>query len=323
MGSELNTYLDKFENLPILVIGDVMLDKYILGDVERISPEAPVQVVTVKEERYTPGGAANVANNIVSLGGKAFLVGIVGEDSRQKFLFDELGKRKINFDGIFIDKEIVTIEKSRIIGRNQQLLRLDYETKNKISASTEKKILHFINAKIKHVKVIVISDYAKGLITKNLMKQTLTLSKKYDIPIIVDPKPVNMPYYKGVTLITPNNLEAEQMLSTFDKRKEDINKLGSLLQKKLHSSILITRGKDGISLFTDKITHIPTKAKQVFDVTGAGDTVVAALALAVASDASLEESAVIANYAAGIVVQKMGTSTLSVEELKEAINDDD
>lgn len=326
MKQKLLQILEDFNNKKILVIGDLMLDKYIWGDVSRISPEAPVQVVNVLRETYEAGGAANVANNISALSGNAFMVGIAGNDAAKNILLGELNKKGINTDGIFIDKDKPTTQKVRIIGRSQQLLRVDYENKEHVHKNIEESIIKFLEKIIKEVDVVVVSDYAKGVITKGLINQIKNLAKKENKPIIADPKPKHKEFYFGVTLITPNNSEASEMANIDDGSIDDgsddaILEIGSKLLKSLNANILITRGEKGMSLFQKDvgIKHIPAKAKEVYSLIGAGDTVVAAAALALASGADLESAAILANIAAGIKVGKIGTASVSIQEIKKEI----
>lgn len=318
---KLKHYLSKFSQARVLVIGDVMLDKYIWGAVSRISPEAPVPIVKVNKENYVPGGAGNAANNIASLGGTVHLIGIVGNDLANKELLSLLVNNKINVDHIIVDGQRPTIQKVRVIGQNQQLLRFDYEDKAYVSQEDEQKILAHVATLIDDIDVIIISDYAKGVITKTLMDQIVALAHTKQKKIVVDPKPKHMVFYKGVTVITPNHKEASEMIGLEQHPDEDVHKLGGELLKELGSNILITRGEKGMALFCkDGSTQsIPTKAKEVYDVSGAGDTVIATLALALAVGADLEEAAVLANFAAGITVGKIGTSTVTIEELEEAL----
>ncbi|KKP36325.1 MAG: rfaE bifunctional protein [Candidatus Peregrinibacteria bacterium GW2011_GWF2_33_10] len=315
--------VEQFKNKKILVLGDVMLDKYIWGEVSRISPEAPVQVVNVLSESYAPGGASNVANNIAALGAQAFMVGVVGKDSTKERLVKELKTRNIDVNGLIESEDKRTILKVRVIGRSQQLIRFDYEKKGYVDAKTENSILEFISNKIDEIDAIIVSDYAKGVITKHLMEKLMELCSKKNKIIVIDPKPKNKEFYKNATLITPNSLEAQQM-SSFSEEEfsdSDVEKIGKQLLESLNSNVLITKGEKGMSLFekNGKITSIPTFAKEVYDIVGAGDTVVASVALALVSQASFEEAAIIANHAAGITVGKVGTSTVSTEELKRSI----
>ena len=315
--------VEQFKNKKILILGDVMLDKYIWGDVSRISPEAPVQIVNVTGESYVPGGAANVANNIAALSAKSFIVGVVGNDNTKKELIKELEKRNVDVNGLIVDENKRTIRKVRVFGRNQQLLRFDYEKKGYVEPDTENKIFNFVSKKLDEIDAIIISDYAKGTITKNLMEKLTSLCKEKNKIIVVDPKPKHKDFYKNATLITPNHKEAHEMtgLAEEDPSDVDIEKMGKRLLGELNSTILITKGEKGMSLFEKdkKITSIPTFAKEVYDIVGAGDTSAATLTLALASGASFEEAAVIANHAAGITVGKIGTSTVSIEELRKSI----
>ena len=318
--------IEQFANKKILVLGDVMLDKYVWGDVSRISPEAPVQVVNVVEESYAPGGAGNVANNIASLGAKVYIMGVVGDDTTKNKLIAELKKRNIDTECLINDENKRTIQKVRIFGKNQQLLRFDYEKKGYVGKETEGKMLDFIANKIDEIDGIVVSDYAKGTITKNLMEKVIGLCREKGKIIVVDPKPEHKEFYKNVTLITPNHAEAHIMtgLGEEENIKKDIEKMGKKLLEELDDNILITRGEKGMSLFEKdgRITHIPTFAKEVYDIIGAGDTSVATLTLALTSGASFEEAAIIANHAAGITVGKIGTSTINIEELNKSIGNE-
>lgn len=321
--NKLAKIIDQFKSKKILVIGDVMLDKYIWGEVTRISPEAPVQIVNVVKEEYVPGGASNVAANIAELGASVWMVGVVGNDETRDKLINEAAKKKINSDYLISDPEKRTILKVRVFGGKQQLLRFDYEKKGDISSNTEQKILSSIKGIIKDIDAVIVSDYAKGMITGDLMESLKELCKKSSMLLIVDPKPEHKEYYKNVTLITPNTAEAKKMAGLSEDGKEDVESVGKKLLAELNSNVLITRGEKGMSLFEKdgSILSIPTFAKEVYDIIGAGDTSVAALALALASGASLEESAIIANHAAGITVGKVGTSTVTAEELKRSIED--
>ncbi|MBI2523146.1 D-glycero-beta-D-manno-heptose-7-phosphate kinase [Candidatus Woesearchaeota archaeon] len=313
--------IEKFKDKKILVLGDVMLDKYIWGNVSRISPEAPVQIVNVVKEEYVPGGASNVAANIAELGAKVWMAGVVGNDETRDKLIKGMAKKRINSNYLISDPEKRTILKVRIFGGKQQLLRFDYEKKGDIHTDTEEKILNAVKEIIKDIDAVIVSDYAKGTITRELMEALKELCKKNSILLIVDPKPEHKEYYKNVTLITPNVSEAKKMAGLSEDDKENVESVGKSLLAELNSNVLVTRGEKGMSLFekNGKILNIPTYAKQVYNIIGAGDTSVAALTLALVSGANLEESAIIANHAAGITVGKVGTSTVSIEELKESI----
>ena len=321
MKDKLIKILDSFKNKKILVIGDIMLDKYIWGEVSRISPEAPVQVVNAIKETYSPGGASNVANNISSLSGKPYMAGIVGNDDAKNILVRELKSKNINTEGIITDGDKPTIQKIRILGRGQQLLRVDYEKKEHIHAKIETQIKKFADDIIKNVDVIVISDYAKGVVTKEVATHIVKLSKKHNKLLIVDPKPSHREFYHDVVLITPNSSEASEMAGIEDGSDESSLQIGKKLLKEINANVLLTRGEKGMSLFekNGSITHIPAKAKEVYSLTGAGDTVVATAALALASGASLKEAAYLANIAAGIKVGKIGTATVGIDEIKKEL----
>ncbi len=315
--------INNFENNSILVVGDVMLDKYIWGNVERISPEAPVPVVEVVKETYHLGGCGNVADNIVSVGGKSYLVSVVGDDSNSEKLREMLVKKKVDINGIFIDSHRPTTVKTRIIAYNQQVVRVDHENKIPINVQIFNKIKSYILDIKNKIDAILISDYGKGVITKNLLSFLINLSKDIDIPITVDPKIEHFMEYKKVTILTPNLNEAilGMRLAKKPTTEQEVYELGKKILKKLRAqALVITRGPDGMTLFEkNKIYHIPTRAREVYDVTGAGDTVVAILTLCLATGADFVSSCEISNFAAGIVVGKIGTATVSKEELIDTI----
>lgn len=313
--------LGQFKNKKILVVGDIMLDKYIWGEVSRISPEAPVQVVRVLKETYAPGGASNVASNAAVLNAQVFMVGIAGDDEAKKILLEELRSRKINTDGIFIDGDKPTTQKVRIVGRGQQLLRVDYEKKEHIHKSIEDSMIRYVEREIRKADVVVISDYAKGVITPEISRRLIQGAKENNKPVIVDPKPEHRELYANATLITPNNIEASEMADIEDGSDDAVMEAGFKILKCLNTNVLITRGEKGMSLFekNGNVTYIPAKAKEVYSIIGAGDTVVATMALALVSGADLKEAATLANIAAGIKVGKIGTASVSTEEIKREI----
>ncbi|OGD87058.1 hypothetical protein A2164_03850 [Candidatus Curtissbacteria bacterium RBG_13_35_7] len=315
--------INKFKNKKILVVGDIMLDKYIWGEVERISPEAPVPVVNVVKESYSPGGAANCANNIASLGAKTYLVGAVGKDEARKKLLTLIKSKKIDIKGIFNVKRMSTIQKIRILAKNQQLLRIDYEKDSYKSSYTENNILKYLKSVTNGVDGVIISTYAKGVITKNIAINLIKMCKKIEIPVIIDPKPISKSFYRNATVVTPNFKEAVEISRTANCKNtdKDIEKMGLKLVRQLNSAVIITRGEKGMSIFekNGKFKHIPTYTKEVYDVTGAGDTVVAVLTLALSSQADLVDASKLANFAAGVVVKKVGTATVNNQELMEAV----
>lgn len=329
----------KFGRKNILVIGDVILDQYIQGNVSRISPEAPVPVVLEKNSFYTPGGAANVAHNLRGLGAKVTLIGRIGNDREGQILKRQLSKEGVGVRGIFIDKKLPTICKTRVIAQGQQVVRIDREQTNENGQKeVEQKIFRFIKNNIKAFNAIIISDYGKGLITPDLVNfiRTEALAKKKIIA--VDPKVEHFSYYRNVTIITPNLKEAENAIRNIkitsrsvkqlgihsDKLvgNKDINLAGEELLRYLElDSLLITLGEHGMRLFEKgkKPVSIKTKAQEVYDVSGAGDAVISAFTLSLASGASKRQAAEIANTAAGIVVGKMGAVAVTKEELLKAI----
>lgn len=318
--------MDNFHNRKILVIGDLILDEFIWGKVRRISPEAPVPVVEVERESLRLGGSANVVNNLKALGCKVTLSGVIGNDSNGDRLRDLLEDMDVNCDGVIVKDNRPTAIKTRVIAQHQQIVRFDRERSIPIKESTAKSILEYLQDNLGDVDAVIVSDYGKGVISKKLLDKALPEISGRGIPIAVDPKPVNFPYYREVTVTTPNHHEAAHASGIETDSEEGLAKAAQkLLAKNKAKSILITRGENGMSLFESdgEVTHIPTVARDVYDVTGAGDTVIATMALAMASGATLKEAALMANYAAGIVVAKLGTATATVEELKAAINGED
>jgi rfaE bifunctional protein kinase chain/domain len=309
--------LDKFKDMKIAVIGDMMLDDYIIGEVTRISPEAPVPVVNVKEERFVLGGGANVLNNLSSLSCKCYSFGVIGDDSNGNRLLNELKKENIDTVGVVIAEDRPTIVKRRIIAQHQQLLRLDWEDKKNITPYHEELIIENLKSHIDKLDAIILSDYDKGVLTPTLARKIIKMARKNNIIVTVDPKPSNAINYLGATSMTPNRKEAMECMGL--SRIEDTEKLGLELKSKLNlDNLLLTRSEEGMSIFLEnEIINIPTFAKEVYDVTGAGDTVISVFTLAAAAGASWHEAAKIANVAAGVVVGRMGTSTVTKEEITE------
>ena len=314
--SRLLEILESFKKIKIAVIGDMMLDDYIIGTVDRISPEAPVPVVKVIEERFVLGGAANVVNNLSTLGAKTFSFGVIGNDANGDRLTREFEKRNINVDGVVISEDRPTIVKRRIIAHNQQLLRLDWEDKRNISTENEDRLLENLKKSIDEIDAIILSDYDKGVLTPRIAKEIIKLANENGKIVTVDPKPKNAMNYIGATSMTPNRKEAMECIGV--ERMEDAEKLGKELKSMLNlTNLLLTRSEEGMSLFEDEVINIPTFAKEVYDVTGAGDTVISVFTLAAAAGATWHEAAKIANTAAGVVVGRMGTSTVTKEEIIE------
>lgn len=307
--------IGSFKNKTVLVVGDAMVDKYVWGSVKRISPEAPVPVVLSDKETFCLGGAANVSANIVSLGGKCIFVSIIGNDCIGDWLLSELNSKGIDCSGIIKSENAMTIQKVRVMGENRQLLRIDYEQKSENKHVDE--LMDFIGKRIGEIDSIIISDYDKGLINKEIAERIIKLGKK----TIVDPKPANMEFYKNAFLVKPNKSEIEEYFRISFKNEEKLVEAGFTLSSILSANILITRGKDGLLLIEKNggIANFMTDAKEVYDVTGAGDTVTAVLGLALASGLDFNEAINFANIAAGIKVSKMGTVPVSASELIEKL----
>lgn len=319
--NELLAILEKFNHKKIAIIGDIILDKYIYGNVDRISPEAPVPIVKVTREKYVPGGAANVALNINALGGQAYLLGTVGDDVNKRILFDILTENDLSSSYILTDPKKGTTQKTRVVGLNQQLLRIDHEDTAYLESHFEKQILENITS-LSELDAIIISDYAKGTITQKLMQKLTQYCQQRKLPLLVDPKPKHMRWYQNTFLITPNRKEASQMSHLELADKQQIETAGLKLQQELNTRLIITTGKDGMSVFGENHPlHIPTAAREVYDVSGAGDTVVASVALAISAGANLEEAAMLANQAAGIKVGKLGTASVSKQELAQKLGE--
>ncbi|MDD5252596.1 MAG: D-glycero-beta-D-manno-heptose-7-phosphate kinase [Candidatus Omnitrophota bacterium] len=333
----LRKIIGKFNKARILVIGDLILDEYIWGSVERISPEAPVPVLWANKRTFVPGGTANVANNIRSLGAQVSLLGVTGDDANSKILFAELKKRKINTNGIFIERKRHTTVKTRILAGHQQVVRVDWEHTHALPDELNAKILKYIEKNIGSFDAVIIEDYGKGVINVELLDKLVSLAKARKKIITVDPKEENFQYYRGVTAITPNRKELENAIRNLkikdnsnrfkintDKlfTDKDIDSAAQQIVRYLNlDSILVTLGEQGMKLLekNGRLTHIPTQAQEVFDVSGAGDTVISSFTLALCAGASKLEAAHIANFAAGIVVGKLGTAVTSSRELLERI----
>lgn len=323
----------KFAQAKILVVGDLILDEYIWGSVDRISPEAPVPVLWAKKRTFAPGGTANVANNIIALGGRVSLLGVVGGDANSAILLHELKKRRIGTQGILVERNRHTTIKTRILAGHQQVVRVDWEHTHGLSRELNAKILKFIERNIDRFDAIIIEDYGKGVINQALLERLISLGNASNKIITVDPKEENFQHYRAVTSITPNAKELEnavknlKLQDTTNRFKINTEKLFTgkdvdfamreILAYLDLDSILVTLGEQGMKLLESngRLTHIPTQAQEVFDVSGAGDTVISAFTLALCARASTLEAAHIANFAAGIVVGKLGTAVVTPEEL--------
>lgn len=322
----LRELVDRFASNRILVCGDLMLDHYIRGRVSRISPEAPVPIVQVKSENHVPGGAGNVCMNVAALGASVSVLSVVGAEAAGETLLSDLRDKGVDTSAVIQDPERQTSQKVRIIGEHQQLLRYDRETTETLPKRLESRLIQSMAALAPRCHAIIISDYGKGVVTPALLAEGIRAARKQGIPITVDPKVEHFRRYKGVDCITPNMHEAWAGMRLMPREGEEaVRDLGWKILRALRAhSVLITRGEKGMTLFENSnvprsLTHIPTQAKEVFDVTGAGDTVVSVLSLALASGGTKRQAAVMSNYAAGIVVGKLGTATVSVPELKAAL----
>ena len=314
--------IKNFKNCHILVIGDLMIDEYVWGEVDRISPEAPVQVVLVKEENATLGGAGNVVNNIAALGAKVSVGGLAGAGPNSDRLIKILNSLGADSDCVIKDPNRPTTLKTRIMASDQHVLRIDREKKLKLQTDQCDQIIRYVEHKIKSVDLILISDYGKGLLSNELIAALIKIAKDNKKIIIVDPKGLDFSKYAGASIMTPNKKEASLATGIEINDVSSLIKAGDKLMKSLElDRLLITCGKDGMYLFgpDKKPFHIKTKARQVFDVSGAGDTVAAVLGLALSSGASYKKAASLANTAAGIVVGKIGTATVSLEEFQEKL----
>jgi D-beta-D-heptose 7-phosphate kinase/D-beta-D-heptose 1-phosphate adenosyltransferase len=317
--NRLYNIVSRFKDAKILVIGDIMLDRFIWGTVSRVSPEAPVPVVWQKSESCMLGAAANVANNICAHGAKAHISGIIGDDEEGRMLLEELAKKGISSEGIVIDPNRPTITKTRIIAYHQQVVRLDKESERPMSDKLIDGLISFTTATIPDVDAVIIEDYGKGVVIPHIIKEALKVAKRHKKIVTVDPKEEHFEYYKGVAIITPNRKESEIGSGVEIKNVDTLKKAGRRLLAMLHSdAVLITLGEDGMALFKKdgKLIHIPTVAQEVYDVSGAGDTVIATFTVAKVCGADMKEAAHISNVAAGVVVGKLGIAVCTPKELK-------
>ena len=321
-GFRMDSIIAGFQDCRILVIGDLMLDEYVWGTVDRISPEAPVQIVSVKRESHTLGGAGNVVNNLLALEAKVSVFGVIGNGPYgdvMKNRFIELGA---DVEGLIHEKGRPTTRKTRIMASNQQVLRIDRETVAPINDLTAKRLLSLYEKKLPDIDLVLISDYMKGVLTEPVLKKVISLAAAYAKKVIIDPKGRKYAKYKGATLITPNKKEASEATGIEIDSDETLTEAGKMLLKEIGADrILITLGREGMALIEKDggLTRIATEAKQVFDVSGAGDTVLSVMGLSLAAGADCEKSARLANIAAGIVVGKVGTATVTGNELRDAL----
>ena len=311
--------VDRFATRRIAVIGDVMLDRFVIGRVSRMSPEAPVPVVVFEHEEFRLGGAANVAHNLRVLGAAVDLIGVIGNDESGGQLKGELAARGIHTTGLITDLERRTTTKLRVVTtRNQQVARIDYEADHDVGTAIEDALGAQIDRHARFAQVVLVSDYQKGVITRRAMAHTTAFGRANGIPVVVDPKVPHIDYYGGAALVTPNHVEAESATNSRIRTHEDARHAATALRQRIGvESVLITRGEHGMWLDHGGADgYLPASALEVADVTGAGDTVIATLSLAIAAGATMPEAARLANEAAAIVVGKFGAATVSPQELK-------
>jgi D-beta-D-heptose 7-phosphate kinase/D-beta-D-heptose 1-phosphate adenosyltransferase len=319
--SELDRLVERLGGARALVVGDVMLDEYVWGQVNRISPEAPVPVVDVRRRTYVPGGAANVAAGIAALGGRPLVGGVLGDDLPAAQLREALTERGLELDGLLSVAGRSTTTKTRVIAHSQQVVRADVEERAPLAGETSQDLLRWAEARLEDVDVAVVSDYAKGVVSPDLARGMIEAARARGKPVVVDPKGSDYSKYRGATVLTPNIADAKRAANIapdeFVELADVAHRLADVVRG---SALLITRGSEGMSLISDDGSlDVAATAQDVYDVTGAGDTVVAALAVALGSGLTLEESVRLANAAAGIVVSKVGTASVTLDELRSAV----
>ena len=309
----------------VLVVGDIMLDAYLIGDADRISPEAPVPVVRIEKERYLLGGAGNVARNIVALGGVATLAGVMGKDASADRIRGLVRDEGICGAFVVLPQRPTTV-KTRVMARRQQMLRLDSEDASPLSSADQEALLSVITEQLPAHDVVILSDYSKGIVSLSFMSRLrgLLAASPHQVKVLIDPKPSNVGLYGGSVLLTPNPKETGECAGMPVRSREEILAAGrAILEKVGCPHLLTTLGSDGMALFSgpSEVWHVPTMAQDVFDVTGAGDTVIATLGLGLAAGLPLLASCVLANYAAGLVVAQVGAAVASPDALREAIRE--
>lgn len=316
--------LDGFEGTRVAIVGDLMLDRYVWGEVNRISPEAPVPVVEVSRNSVRFGAAANVAQNVASLGAAASLVGVVGDDEVGRELLSLLADSGVNVDGVVTVPGRPTTTKMRVIAHSQQVVRADSEVTDDIAGDVEAVVTDSLRKAVGEADVLIVSDYGKGVVTSSTLSAAIEAAGEAGKKVCVDPKESHFRSYVGVTAITPNQKEAGEAVGVKITDESSLLRVGWELRDTLDAEcVVITRGEQGMSLFLSggEAVHLPTVAREVFDVTGAGDTVVSALAVALAAGATMVEAAVIANHAAGLVIREVGTASVRREEIERSFEE--
>ncbi len=317
----IDEFPDNFEDLRILVIGDVMVDRYWWGSVDRISPEAPVPVVRLSSSTVTPGGAANVAANISGLGAIPFLVGCIGTDDEAALVPETLSQNSVSSEYLIAVNGRPTTTKTRIVAHNQHVTRIDQESSEPFGAEIENQLIDSIEELIESVNIVLVSDYAKGVASARVLTRTFAAAHNLDIPVIVDPKGTDYSTYRGATILTPNRKEAaEAARVNVDNNVAIAGK--KLLEEVGLEAILITEGDKGMTLFAAhrEAVHFPASARDAYDVTGAGDTVIATLTVMIAAGADLESAVRVANVAAGVVVEQVGTTPITLAAVRSALD---
>lgn len=314
-------FLDNLAGIKALVVGDLILDEYLWGDSERISPEAPVPIVDVMNKELRLGGAGNVISNLLDLGCRVDVAGVVGDDENGQLLLHLLNERNVSTDRLTVVPERITSRKTRVLANRQQMLRIDDESRDDLVTEAENRLIETVQAQIADYGVVFLSDYLKGVLTDRVTREIIETARQAGIPVVIDPKGADYSKYAGATLITPNRKEAELASGSLLRDAESLLAGGEKLRADLSlEALLITRSAEGMSLFTPTdVTHVPTEAREVFDVSGAGDTVLALAGAALALDLSFSDAARVANVGAGIVVGKLGTSTVTAAEINQAL----
>lgn len=313
---------NKLTRIRCLVIGDIMLDEYLWGRTDRISPEAPVQVVDVLREELRLGGAGNVVNNLVALGAQVALCSVVGEDENGQALLSVLHNRSIPADAIFHDPSRRTTRKTRVVASHQQIVRIDRESREPLSADVEGQLCDWLASNASNFDAILLSDYLKGVLTPKVLSTVIAAANASGIPVLADPKGTDYSRYRGATILTPNRKEAEAASDiTVNSDASLALAAKAIMERAGLNYLLVTRSEEGMSLYSTEAdaVHIPTVAREVFDVSGAGDTVLASLAAGLAAGLEMPEAALLANVAAGIAVGKLGTSTVTPDEILGAL----
>ncbi len=322
MPKKFHDLISRFASVKVLVVGDIMLDKFLWGSVKRISPEAPVPVVEFEKQTAIAGGAANVALNVKGLGADVFLVGICGDDQESEELQTVIEKAGVSFESVLKSKQRQTTVKTRIVAGTQHVVRIDRESTETVSEIDEEKIQVLLDRILPSANIVIISDYAKGLLTKSLLSRLISSGREDSIPVLVDPKGNDYGQYSGASLITPNKKEAMKASRLDQIDSHEIIKVGeAILSNTSIGSLLITEGEAGMTLFEPgkEPLKLASVARKVFDVTGAGDTVIATLAVALGAGATLAAASEISNIAAGLVVEKVGTTSIKLDDLVNAL----